>query len=433
MIRKLGLTLLVAFTALSVLGAKVTTVKDALSPSGYRTTFEYADEAATDVRVSGSFSFYKDNNPMLFGMSAIISTRNDSAANYIYGPEAWAEGGMRHIGGNRDIAMSKEDGVWTCSVELPSACYQYTFSVSYDGGESWSRVMDPDNLPEQNAYAVGKQGSSRFFVPYDAEKQSPEDDWTFLMPYEGERGTIEYFTYEGVGGTRPSQVYLPYGYDEERDVPYKTLYLVHGGMGSEGDWFFQGNADNIADRLIAAGTVEPFVIVTMEIDTFKLSTKDPSYNGLNPDYRALVKDIRDSLIPAVEERYNVSEKGEDRAVAGLSLGANISTAFLFRSPETFGSYGLFSCGSVNLYSVDTDPELMKDKNIYLGGGFADMAFMRRNFHQDEVSSTLGMAWLLDNLGVDYNNKGSLTIVPGAHDWFTWPQLLCDFISGYLWK
>ena len=36
----------------------------------------------------------------------------------------------------------------------------------------------------------------------------------------------------------------------------------------------------------------------------------------------------------------------------------------------------------------------------------------------------------DENGVEYTG---LTVVEGGHDWFTWPQLLKDFVENFLWK
>ena len=37
---------------------------------------------------------------------------------------------------------------------------------------------------------------------------------------------------------------------------------------------------------------------------------------------------------------------------------------------------------------------------------------------------------LDQIGIEYTG---FKIVDGAHDWFVWPQLYCDFVTTTLWK
>ena len=431
--RKKTIAMLLILALVASLSAKVETVADPASPTGYTTTITYTDPEATDVRLVGSFTFYENNNPYLFAWSDATSKVNDSPYNYIYGPESWVNGNMRHIQDEGFTAdMVKDGDTFSYTMQLPSASYMYFFNISKDGGETWQdKVCDPDNVPPQNALSLNPQYRSQFFVPYDPEKQSPADDWTFVMPIEdrSKAGTIEYWNYIGDNGVvRPAQVYVPAGYDSEREEPYKVLYMSHGGGGFEGDWFHQGNANNIADRVIADGKVEPFLIVTFENDSFKMFNP-----GNNPDYQAIFKDMKEYLIPFIEEHYNVSEKAEDRGLAGLSRGANVTTGFLFRETKLFGYYALMSRGAVYLYAADTNLQDVQSRKIYMGAGFADFDLLRRTYNILDMSSVLGLAWYFDDLGVDYNGGGSIKIVPGSHDWFTWPQLALDFFSNYLWK
>ena len=432
------ITALAMLLALSALTAKVETVADPASPTGFTTTITYTDKAATNVKLAGSFNFYENNDPKLFSWNDLTSSRNDSPYNYLLGPESWAEGNKRHINDDSYVAdMEEKDGVWSYVFQLPCASYLYYFKVSYDGGATYSNIVDPDNVPPQNYYSMNAQNRSQFYVPFDPEKQDPADDWTFAFPIEDEskRGTIEYGTYTGIKGeARPVQVYVPADYDPDRAEPYNVFYMSHGGGGSEGDWFHQGNVNNIADRLIAEGKVEPFLIVTFENMSMNLVTKNPDNSAnVNPDFRWIINDVRSGLIPYVEEHYNVVEDASGRALTGLSRGANVVSGFLFRVPEMFSFYGLLSRAALYLLTTDTDTELVKQADIYLGAGFADHDLFKRAYDQREVSSVVGMSWLLDDLGIDYNNGGSIKVVPGAHDWFTWPQLAYDMIANYLWK
>ena len=432
MLRKTVVTAILIVSVLFTSYAGVETVPDAASPTGFTTTFTYEDAEATNVRLVGSFTFYENNNPALFGKGATISSVNDSLDNYIYGPESWAKGkDMRHINdeGFSD-AMAKEGNTWTYEMQLPCASYMYFFSVSYDNGQTWETVIDPDNVPEQNALSMNPQYRAKFFVPYDSSKQNPADDWTWLMPMEdrSKAGTIDYITYTGVDGvTRPAQVYLPAGYSASRPEPYKTLYMSHGTGGFEGDWFHQGNVDNIADRLIADGVIEPFVIVAVENNGL-------IGEGNTPMIDLIHDDVVDCLIPYIEENYNVSESAADRGFCGLSRGGRITSSLFMFYPEDFAYYAPLSGGATNLYSSESvDLEGMKKADLYLGAGFIDNASLKRTINQEGDNGTISFAWLMDSIGVDYNDNGSAAIVPGAHDWFTWPQLVLDYFTNYLWK
>ncbi len=432
MLKKTTAFVLVMALLVSVLSAGVTTVRDENSPTGYTTTFTYTDPDATNVRLVGSFTFYKNNDMHVFARGAAVSSVNDNPDNYVYGPEAWEKGvDMRHIADESgSFDMVKDGDTWTVSLQLPCASYLYTYRVSYDNGATEVIVTDPENIPPQNAWSMNPQQRSQFFVPFDAEKQNPWDDWTFLFPIEDEskKGEIVYIEYNRADGSNgPAQVYLPAGYDEARPEPYKTLYISHGSGGFEGDWFHQGNVNNIADRLIAEGKIEPFIIVSVENAVFVTSTGGTGF-------KAIADDMENHLIPYIEENFNVVKDASGRAMCGLSRGSQITSYLFLRETQLFDYYAMLSGGSCNLYSLDTDAAVLKTVDVYLGAGFSDQALLRPGvFDIMTQSSTMGFSWLLDDLGVDYNGKGSINIVPGAHDWFVWPQLINDYFANYLWK
>lgn len=433
MLKRIAAISIVLTLAISTVLAGVYTVPDTNSPTGYTTFFSYEDKAATNVQLVGSFQFYENNDPHVFANGFLLSAENDSINNYFVAPEDWtADKDLRHANdeGYRADMHDMGNGIWTYMLQLPSASYMYFFSVSYDNGQTWETVIDPDNVPEQNALSMNPQYRAKFFVPYDSSKQNPADDWTWLMPIEdrSKAGTIDYITYTGVDGvTRPAQVYLPAGYSASRPEPYKTLYMSHGTGGFEGDWFHQGNVDNIADRLIADGVIEPFVIVAVENNGL-------IGEGNTPMIDLIHDDVVDCLIPYIEENYNVSESAADRGFCGLSRGGRITSSLFMFYPEDFAYYAPLSGGATNLYSSESvDLEGMKKADLYLGAGFIDNASLKRTINQEGDNGTISFAWLMDSIGVDYNDNGSAAIVPGAHDWFTWPQLVLDYFTNYLWK
>lgn len=421
---------LMVFGACAVF-ASVETVADPGSPTGYTTTFTCTDAEATDVRLVGSFMFYENNDPYVMADGFMLSA-SDSAANHLVAPEDWTKDrDLRHAQDEGYSApMTKSGDVWTHKLQLPCASYMDFYSVSYDGGETWETVSDPDNLQPQNAWSMNPQYRSQFYVPFDEEKQNPADDWTWLMPLEdsSKRGEIVYVEYTGADGSaRPAQVYLPAGYDANRAEPYKVLYMSHGTGGFEGDWFHQGNANNIADRLIADGEVEPFIIVAVENNSLIAEDKTPIYD-------LIYDDVANYLIPFIEENYNDVEDSSGRGFRGLSRGGYIASMFYMWNPELFDWYAPLSVASRKFFSEDeVDIEALKEKDLYLGVGFADFLLVRRTVNLPEETSTLSFAWLMDSIGVEYNDGASIVIAPGAHDRFTWPQLIRDYFANHLWK
>lgn len=401
------------------------------SLTGYTATFRYSDEEAVKVELKGSFQFYVDGEEAVYAGGYNLE-EGDAMENYLIGPEDWTKGGNYvHIGDEGYVtAMEKDDtGIWTCSLDLPGGYYLYQYNV-YSDEETFTSIPDPTNIAAVNAFGAHQQ-RSQFYVPYNEETMSPYYDWSWCLPAEeGERGTLEGIQYEGVDGRiMNAEIYLPAHYDAEREKPYKVLYLSHGGWGDEGDWFYQGHAGNIMDRLAAQGVCEEFVIVTMNNDVF------PS-GGWWIEWEAekYIPNICDCLIPYIEEHYNVSEKPGDRAFAGLSSGAVVTGNLLHHDPSAFGYFGLFSCSATYSFPELEDYSTFKDTDIFLAGGWADYCVSNKeNNYSDEDVMVVTYAEKLDEKEIPYNNGEGILLVPGNHDWFTWPQVLKTYISTTLWK
>lgn len=151
-----------------------------------------------------------------------------------------------------------------------------------------------------------------------------------------ECGTIEkisYTTYDYFGDgseiEKYANVYLPYGYDEEKK--YNVLYLMHGIGGDENEWGMTGNTSKvkiIMDNLIYNGDIEPFIVVTPN------GRSGADFANTNSDYNSFYefgKELRNDLIPYIESHYatygqstdkdyDMKADREHRAMAGLSMG-----------------------------------------------------------------------------------------------------------------
>ncbi len=174
-----------------------------------------------------------------------------------------------------------------------------------------------------------------------------------------EAGRIEQISYTahdyfGDGGeiTKNANVYLPYGYSE--DKKYNVLYLMHGIGGDENEWGMTGSASKvklIMDNLIYNGDIEPFIVVTPN----GRSSSNHAANG--SDYNSFYvfgQELRNDLISYIEKNYSTygeyDENGYDlsdarahRAMAGLSMGGmqtiNIGIG---ECVDVFGYFGAFS-------------------------------------------------------------------------------------------
>ncbi|HEY0170440.1 MAG TPA: glycoside hydrolase family 15 protein [Pyrinomonadaceae bacterium] len=133
------------------------------------------------------------------------------------------------------------------------------------------------------------------------------------------RGRLERLELPG-GDARKVQVYLPPGYARGA-ARYPVLYMQDGTSFVE-----LGRAAETADRMIAGGKVEPFVIVFVDpVDR----TKEYWASDRFADWMAR------TLVPLVDGRYRTRATRDGRALGGASLGGVISVWTALRHPAVF--------------------------------------------------------------------------------------------------
>ena len=162
--------------------------------------------------------------------------------------------------------------------------------------------------------------------PVEAVEETPAK----TMPICGDPGTIQRMVLDSPtqGYDYEFNLYLPPCYEEEMDRAYPVLYLVPGRGSSYQAWFGAGAAD-VADDLIHAGGIPPFLIV---------ATSDTDHD-MNAEL------IHHDLIPYIEDAYRIRPERRYHAVAGASLGGVAAYRIVFRDPQRFASAGIFGNGA----------------------------------------------------------------------------------------
>ena len=139
---------------------------------------------------------------------------------------------------------------------------------------------------------------------------------------------------QALGQPMPYLVYLPAGYDAEPARRYPVLYMLHGLGGSFTDWRSYGLLEN-ADRLIAAGRIEPLIIVMPQGDSgywIDQANGGPKYGT----YVAL------DLVSEVDRDFRTRADAADRAIGGVSMGAHGAVQLALNFPGTFSVVGAHS-------------------------------------------------------------------------------------------
>ena len=122
-------------------------------------------------------------------------------------------------------------------------------------------------------------------------------------------------------------IYLPAGY-QDSGLDYPVLYLLHGNLGTEQSWVGAGNIQQTADQLIAAGTIEPLLIVIPADPKFWWAD-GPEEQSMT----ALIKDLRGQI----EGQFRTIEGREGRAIAGYSAGGFGTANIALKYPELFAA------------------------------------------------------------------------------------------------
>ena len=108
------------------------------------------------------------------------------------------------------------------------------------------------------------------------------------------------------------------------------LYLIHGQSFNDDQWD-RMNADEMADTLIAADQVPPFIIV-MPRDRVWSSPEEDMFG------EAIMHD----LLPWIDETYRTIPERTHRAIGGLSRGASWAVHLGILNWESFSAVGAHS-------------------------------------------------------------------------------------------
>jgi enterochelin esterase family protein len=323
-----------------------------------------------------------------------------------------------HLEGAKDpFPMSKgADGAW--SVTLPKLAPQYySYAFSVDGSE----IVDPRNVTLKTSF-FGTE--SIFLVP----GQPP-------MPWEQANvphGAVHHHYYRSdiVGIDSEYYVYTPPGFDPRSKQQYPVLYLLHGYSDDPSAWTAMAKANVILDNLIAAGKAKPMIIVmplgygTMEVIARGWSVwNDPQL--IHRNYSQFSDVLFKEVMPLVKQQYPLSDKREDHAVAGLSMGGAESLLVGLNHVDDFAYVGGFSSaplgGKQGDYSssfpgitAQSAPGINdKLRVLWIACGTEDGLL-----HGNQQF----IAWLKDQ-----GLQPTAIQTPGMHAWMVWRDNLTNFV------
>jgi enterochelin esterase-like enzyme len=320
-----------------------------------------------------------------------------------------------HLEGVKDpFPLSKgSDGVWSVTVpRLAPQYYSYNFKV--DG----TNVLDPHNVTLKPSF-FGTDNV--FLVP-----GQPPMSWEAAdVPH----GVVHHHFYQSkiVDIKSEYYVYTPPGFEPGSKRKYPVLYLLHGYSDDPSAWPAMGKANVILDNLIAQGKAKPMIVVmplgygTMEVITRGWSTwNDPEMVRRN--YSQFSDVLFQEVMPLVKQQYPVSDKREDHAVAGLSMGGAESLRVGLNHLDDFAYVGGFSSaplgnGGFEATFPGITAQAAGDFNarlrvLWIACGTEDGLF--------SANQKL-IAWLKEK-----GLQPTFIQTPGMHVWMLWRENLTSF-------
>jgi enterochelin esterase family protein len=326
------------------------------------------------------------------------------------------------------VDMTKDaDGFWSYTTE-PLAPGLHYYVVNVDGIDA----SDP--------------GSKAFFggTRYVSAVEVPEAGATYYLPQDVPHGQVREVWYHSkiTDSWRHALVYLPPGYDADTRKRYPVLYLQHGGGEDETGWTRQGNANFIADNLIASKSAKPMIIVMAYGYARRAGYVPPDLTGKpmgSPEFMKVVQDMATTfeddvtqvLIPFVDSTFRTLKDRDRRAMAGLSMGGMQTFQITLRHLDLFSYIGGFS-GASGMQMLTGKPF---DTKTEYNGVMADPVAFSKKVHLlwigigtvEPENMRKGILGLHQSLN-DGHIKHVFYESPGTdHEWQTWRRDLKDFL------
>jgi len=293
------------------------------------------------------------------------------------------------LGGRGGTLLKRAaDSSWMGTTEGPMDEGFHYYNIKIDGG----KFNDPGAL---NYY-----GSVR----WESGIEIPAHDQDFYALKNVPHGNVQQvlFPSPSTNTSRRAFVYTPPGYDKDAKKRYPVLYLQHGWGEDETAWSNQGRANLIMDNMIAANSIQPFIIVM----TYGM-TNEVKFGGIrNFKIDSFQTVLVDELVPYIDANFRTVANATHRAMAGLSMGGMETHMITLNKPSVFAYYGLLSGG---LYT----PEEIKDKSqvklVFLSCG-----------SKERPDAVKAAAAALKNAGI---NAVSYISENTAHEFLTWRRSL----------
>ncbi len=304
--------------------------------------------------------------------------------------------------GKGPFDMVRDDkGVWTVTIPPAVPGFHYYWLI-VDGF--------PCNDPSTQTYFGWNKESSGIDVPDKSLDFYDVKD----LPH-GEVRAHWYYS-KTTAAWRRIYVYTPPDYDRNTKARYPVLYLQHGSGENERGWTSQGRANFILDNLIAAKKAEPMIVV---MENGMVASKPGATQAAQPGApqrrnAAFGEVVVNDLVPMIDATYRTLSGREQRAIAGLSMGAGQAIQIGLANLDKFAYIGSFSGGGPRGGSTDPAELKKRVRLFWMGAGTVELGRFGSGKANVEKLSKAGVN------AVWFEAPGT------SHEWQTWRKCLYDF-------
>jgi len=170
---------------------------------------------------------------------------------------------------------------------------------------------------------------------------------------------------EGDSADRDVSVYLPPGYKSHPQQRYPVVYLLHGYLDRDDNWFGAKHvfvdAPAALDRAFSSGGVRDMIVVMPNAYTTYMGSMY-SNSATTGDWETFI--VRD-LVSYIDAHYRTIPRRMSRGLAGHSMGGYGTIRLGMKFPEVFSSIYVLSacCLAPNLNTETEAPAMVNAEKV----------------------------------------------------------------------
>jgi S-formylglutathione hydrolase FrmB len=213
-----------------------------------------------------------------------------------------------------------------------------------------------------------------------------------------------------------------YGQPQYQHDRFPVIMLLHGDPGSPETWLKGGGMPGPMERMMAAGTVKPAVVVIPRINPNGVDTDCTDADGVK-NGTWLDTDVPNLL----KKQFRVLDDAHAWGLAGDSTGGYCAAKLVLQHPDRFGAAVALSPDDFH-----GDPSLVRDKAVLAAqnplallkktGPNTDVSILVATTQHDRYSTPANADALRKAAKFPVQVPPALILKDGGHNWGTWTSV-----------